>query len=70
MLELLCQKFSISISESIFIGDSVKDELAAKNANMKFIFADWGYGKSKSAIHRQPNISRLHSYFLKDVFNT
>ena len=51
MLELSCQKFSASISESIFIGDSIKDELAAKNANMEFIFADWGYGKSKSAKH-------------------
>jgi len=68
MLELLCKKNSVSISESIFIGDSIKDELAAKNANMEFIFADWGYGKSKSAKHKQSNIHALHSYFLKDVF--
>jgi len=68
MLELLCKKFSVSISESIFIGDSVKDELAAKNANMEFIFADWGYGKSTSAKHKQSNIHALHSYFLKDLF--
>ena len=68
MLELLCKKSSVSISESIFIGDSVKDELAAKNANMEFIFADWGYGKSKSAKHKQSNIDELHSYFLKELF--
>lgn len=70
MLELLCQKFSVCIDESIFIGDSIKDEMAAKNANMEFIFADWGYGKSKSAKHKQENIYALHSYFLKNVFNS
>ncbi len=70
MLELLCKKSSVCVEESIFIGDSVKDEMAAKNANMEFIFADWGYGKSKSAKHKQLNIYALHSYFLKNVFNS
>ena len=69
MLKLLCDNFSVSIDESIFIGDSIKDELAAKNANMEFIFADWGYGKSKSAKHKQSNFHALHSYFLKDLFS-
>lgn len=68
MLELLCKKSSVSIGESIFVGDSIKDEMAAKNANMEFIFADWGYGKSESAKHKQSDVHSLHSYFLKDMF--
>lgn len=31
--------------DALLIGDSQKDELAAKNANISFIFADWGYGE-------------------------
>ncbi len=31
---------------SLLIGDSEKDELTAKNAKIKFIFVEWGFGKS------------------------
>ncbi len=70
MLQLICDKLSISIEHSLFIGDSIKDEEAAKNANMPFIFADWGYGNSTSAINRQKDVSKLHSYFMKDLLST
>lgn len=63
MLELICKKTSTCEKENIFIGDSTKDELAAKNANMPFIFADWGYGQSESATHKIKNIQELHLFF-------
>ncbi len=70
MLQLICDKLSISIEHSLFVGDSIKDEMASKNANMPFIFADWGYGSSTSAINRQENVYKLHSYLMKDLLST
>ncbi len=64
MLELLCP--NSSTYRAVFIGDSIKDEMAAKNANMQFIFADWGYGESQSAKNRQKNIEELYNY-LKNI---
>ena len=70
MLQLICDKLSVSIKHSLFIGDSIKDEMAAKNANMPFIFANWGYGSSTSATNRQEDVYKLHSYFMKDLLST
>lgn len=39
MLKLICSKFNL---KSIFIGDSKKDFLAAKNANIDYINVIWG----------------------------
>ena len=69
MLQMICDKLSVSIEHSAFVGDSIKDEWAAKNANMPFIFADWGYGSSTSATNRQENVYKLHSYFMKDLLS-
>ncbi|WP_169753439.1 HAD-IA family hydrolase [Campylobacter mucosalis] len=43
MLLICTQK--LSASKAIFVGDSLKDELAAKNANMPYIQVTWGFGK-------------------------
>lgn len=34
-------------NSTIFIGDSLKDEECAKNAGIKYIFTDWGFGEYK-----------------------
>lgn len=47
MINLICDKTNISKTQTILIGDSIKDELAAKNANIDFLFANWGYGEGK-----------------------
>jgi len=40
-------KYGIDISNTFFMGDSLKDEECAKNAGVKYIFADWGFGECK-----------------------
>ncbi len=61
MLNLICEKTSTIAEQTIFIGDSIKDEMAAKNANMKFIFADWGYGQSVSE-NKIKSVKKLQDY--------
>ncbi len=48
MINLICEKSNIEKNETLLIGDSIKDELAAKNANIDFLFANWGYGDSEN----------------------
>lgn len=48
-------------SKTILVGDSIKDELAASNAGINFIFAGWGYGTSETASVRAHNIQELLS---------
>lgn len=44
----IAQKTDIPLCETLLVGDSIKDELAAKNAKIDFIFASWGYGTSQN----------------------
>ncbi len=48
MVDMICTNSGIVKSQTILIGDSIKDELAAKNANIDFLFANWGYGTGES----------------------
>lgn len=45
----ICQRAKIKPYEAIFIGDSVTDLKAAKSANVKAIFANYGYGNFNEA---------------------
>ena len=63
MIELLIDATSVGKKETILVGDSVKDEGAATNANTDFAFADWGYGTTKTAKRRFENIDGLHNFF-------
>lgn len=42
MLLLLLQKYGIKASDALFIGDSQRDKLAAKAANIEFLQVDFG----------------------------
>lgn len=44
MLEHIMKQFGVKKESALLVGDSQKDELAAKNANISFIYVDWGYG--------------------------
>lgn len=48
MVEFILDKLHVAKSDSVLIGDSQKDELCSKNANIHFIFAKWGYGDYES----------------------
>ncbi|WP_024955753.1 HAD family hydrolase [Sulfurospirillum arcachonense] len=62
MLEHISKLSSIPLSQSILVGDSVKDEGASINANVDFMFAKWGYGKAQNAKNQFENIKELQDY--------
>ena len=63
MLELLMENTSSLKERTIMVGDSIKDEQAAENADIPFIFANWGYGKSETASMKAHNVHELIALF-------
>jgi len=61
MVYRLMEELGSEPSKTILVGDSIKDEGAATNAGIHFIFAGWGYGTSESANLRAHNIHELLS---------
>ncbi|MBE3605465.1 HAD family hydrolase [Campylobacter sp. RM13119] len=47
MLLLACER--VGASRAMFVGDSMKDELAAKNAKMPYMQVSWGFGKKSQS---------------------
>ncbi len=41
----ILDKLKFEKNRALYIGDSLKDEMAAKNAGIKYIFVDWGFGE-------------------------
>ena len=37
----------IKKENSVYIGDTKVDELTAKNAKIRFLYANWGFGKKR-----------------------
>ncbi len=52
----VCQKLGISTNESVMIGDSKNDILAAKSANMDSIGVTYGYNYGESIKHYEPTV--------------
>ncbi len=46
IIETILKETNHDKKESLFIGDSEKDSLTAKNAKIDFIFVSWGFGKN------------------------
>ncbi len=65
MLHHISKMSQISLNDSLLVGDSIKDEGAALNANMDFLFASWGYGKSSNTTQSFKNIKELNKHLLK-----
>jgi len=51
MLEKLLKNLNITVKDAIFIGDSERDELAAKALKMDYIMVNWGFSNYEDAIH-------------------
>jgi phosphoglycolate phosphatase len=62
MIYHLSKLSDIPLSQTILVGDSLKDEYAAKNAAVDFFFAKWGYGKSESAQKQFDSLYSLKAY--------
>jgi phosphoglycolate phosphatase len=67
MLHHISKLSQIPLTNSLLVGDSIKDEGAAKNANIDFMFAKWGYGTSESAKNQFENIYELKKYLARLV---
>jgi len=63
MIELLMENTGAMKERTLFVGDSIKDEQAAENADIPFIFAAWGYGKSETATMKAHTIHELIALF-------
>jgi len=64
MLHHISNLSEIPLAHSLLVGDSIKDEGAAKNANIDFLFASWGYGKSSNHTKSFKDIPELREYLL------
>jgi phosphoglycolate phosphatase len=62
MLEHIAKLSNIPLSQTILVGDSVKDEGASQNANVDFMFAKWGYGKADNAKNQFEDIKELKEH--------
>ena len=51
MLEKNLKDLNVSTKESIFIGDSERDLLAAEALNMDYLMVNWGFSTYENAIH-------------------
>lgn len=61
----IIKKFNIKRKNAVFIGDSIYDYKCARNANILYLHANWGYDKSfktKKFINIS-NLSKIKNYF-------
>jgi phosphoglycolate phosphatase len=51
MLEKNLKDLNVTAQESLFIGDSERDMLASKSANIDYLMINWGFSDYEDAIH-------------------
>ena len=51
----IINKFSLEPKECVYIGDTKVDQLAAKAAEIDFLFANWGYGPKPTEEYKEIN---------------
>lgn len=63
----LLKKYAGNKNSTVFIGDSLKDEECAKNAGIRYIFTDWGFGES-----REPDfvLTAKNTYDIQNIIST
>ena len=63
----VCNKLNISIKNSIMIGDSKNDIIAASNANMDSVAVSYGYNYDENISMYNPNVILDKFSLLKDI---
>jgi len=58
MLEKNLKDLNVTPQEAIFIGDSERDLLASKSANINYIMINWGFSDYKDAIHKVSDLEK------------
>ena len=56
-------KYNLDKKNVFYVGDSLKDEECAKNAGIKYIFVDWGFGEKQNPdlVLTMQNIKEIES---------
>ncbi|HIP30243.1 MAG TPA: HAD family hydrolase [Sulfurospirillum arcachonense] len=67
MLHHISSLSKIPLTNSLLVGDSIKDEGAARSANIDFLFASWGYGKSDNNTESFKDMRELKNYLLSII---
>jgi len=58
MLEKNLKDLEVSSKEALFIGDSERDMLASKSANIDYIMINWGFSDYEEAIHHVSDLEK------------
>ncbi|MBQ9118471.1 MAG: HAD family hydrolase [Lachnospiraceae bacterium] len=58
-IRLICERNHISLTETVYVGDTVSDEIAAHEAGVPFIFAAYGFGASEHFEYELRDIAGL-----------
>ena len=59
----ICNLVDSSIDESVYIGDTNYDFIAADKADMDFVYASWGYGDVENAKYEINSIRDIFQLF-------
>ncbi len=62
MIHHISKVSNIPLGQTVLVGDSIKDEGAALNAGIDFLFVDWGYGKSSKYTKSFSQTKELYNY--------
>ena len=63
MLYMAMSHLGANSRETLFIGDSIRDELAAKRADIDFLKVGWGFSEEKESVD---DIASLHNILLQE----
>jgi len=58
MLEKNLKDLNATAQEAIFIGDSERDMIASKSANIDYIMINWGFSDYEDAIHKVSDLEK------------
>jgi phosphoglycolate phosphatase len=58
ILELTLEKLNFEVQNSILVGDSLKDKIAANNIQMKSLLVNWGFSKYPDEISKIQHLKK------------
>ncbi len=61
MIDVILDEFNCDKRKSVFVGDSKKDQMAAKNASIDFVHVKWGFGKCEKPDYEASDSKELLS---------
>ena len=59
LIAYILKSNTLTKSETLMIGDTIHDEIAANNNNIDFAWVEYGYGKNENSKYKFDNIKQL-----------